>query len=188
MSPRAAPVGTRPPEVAARSAGLLLHRPAAEGVEVLIAHMGGPFWARRDAGAWSIPKGLIEDGEDPLAAALREFAEELGLSPPPGSPVELGEFRQGGGKRVVIFALGGDLDLGGLQPRRVRDGVAARLGPDAQLPRDRPGRVDGSGARARAARRGSGAGARRARAAARRGWALTRRASGHTLRDPRVVR
>lgn len=100
----------------ARSAGLLVHRPAPGGVEVLIAHMGGPFWARRDAGAWSIPKGLIDEGEDPLVAARREFAEELGLAPPPGEPVELGEFRQSGGKRVVVFALAGDLDLSGLRP------------------------------------------------------------------------
>ncbi|WP_217912922.1 NUDIX domain-containing protein [Miltoncostaea marina] len=94
-----------------RSAGLLLHRRAGEGVELLIAHMGGPFWARRDERAWSIPKGEYEDGEEPLAVALREFAEELGRPPPPGEPVELGEFRQSGGKRVVVFALEGDLDV-----------------------------------------------------------------------------
>lgn len=94
----------------ARSAGLLLHRRGPEGVEVLIAHMGGPFWARKDEGAWSIPKGEYADGEEPLAAALREFAEELGRPAPEGPTIALGEFRQAGGKRVTVFAREGDLD------------------------------------------------------------------------------
>jgi len=93
-----------------RSAGLLLHRRGAAGTEVLIAHMGGPFWARRDAAAWSIPKGLTDDGEDPLRAARREFAEEMGSPPPDGTPVALGEFRQRSGKVVVVFAQEGDFD------------------------------------------------------------------------------
>ena len=70
----------------ARSAGLLLHRGGPDGLEVLIAHMGGPFWAAKDEGAWSIPKGEYADGEEPLAAALREFAEELGGPRPRGRP------------------------------------------------------------------------------------------------------
>lgn len=94
----------------ARSAGLLLHRRGPEGVEVLIAHMGGPFWARKDEGAWSIPKGEYTDGEEPLAAALREFAEELGRPAPEGPTIALGEFRQAGGKRVSVFAREADLD------------------------------------------------------------------------------
>ena len=94
----------------ARSAGLLLHRRGPEGVEVLIAHMGGPFWARKDEGAWSIPKGEYADGEEPLAAALREFAEELGRPAPEGPTIALGEFRQAGGKRVTVFAREADLD------------------------------------------------------------------------------
>jgi len=94
-----------------RSAGLLLHRRAATGTEVLIAHMGGPFWARRDAAAWSIPKGLTDDGEDPLQAARREFTEEMGSPPPDGTPVALGEFRQRSGKVVVVFAQEGDFDI-----------------------------------------------------------------------------
>lgn len=94
-----------------RSAGLLLHRRTAAGREVLIAHMGGPFWARKDEGAWSIPKGEFEDGEQALAVALREFAEEIGSPPPPGTPVELGEFRQPSGKRITAFALEGDIDV-----------------------------------------------------------------------------
>jgi len=95
----------------ARSAGLLLYRRTRAVTEVLIAHMGGPFWARRDEGAWSIPKGECEGDEEPLAVALREFAEELGTPPPAGAVVELGEFRQPGGKRVTVFAQEGDLDV-----------------------------------------------------------------------------
>lgn len=101
--------------MAVRSAGLLLHRGAGERLEVLLAHMGGPFWSRRDEGAWSIPKGEHGDDEDPLAAALREFAEELGVPPPAGEPLLLGELRQSGGKRVTVYALAGDLDAGGIR-------------------------------------------------------------------------
>jgi predicted NUDIX family NTP pyrophosphohydrolase len=96
--------------MSSRSAGLLLHRRTASGPEVLIAHMGGPFWARRNEGAWSIPKGEYGEDEEPLAVALREFEEELGQPAPGGSPVELGEFRQASGKCVTVFALEGDLD------------------------------------------------------------------------------
>jgi predicted NUDIX family NTP pyrophosphohydrolase len=93
-----------------RSAGILLHRRGDSGTEVLLVHPGGPFFARRDAGAWSVPKGLYEEGEEPLACARREFAEELG-SPCPDGPVrELGEIRQKNGKRVTAFAVEGDLD------------------------------------------------------------------------------
>lgn len=92
------------------SAGLLLHRRCAAGLEVLLVHPGGPFWARRDAGAWSIPKGETGLGEEPLAAARREFAEELGSAPPAGEAVPLGEVRQKSGKRVVAWALAGNLD------------------------------------------------------------------------------
>lgn len=101
------------------SAGILLHRPAAGGVEVLLGHPGGPFWARKDAGAWSVPKGEHGPEEDPLAAAVREFAEELGSPPPPGDPaapgpILLGTVRQPSGKRLTVFALGGDLDAGAI--------------------------------------------------------------------------
>ena len=94
----------------ARSAGLLLHRGGPDGLEVLIAHMGGPFWAKKDEGAWSIPKGEFAEGEEPLAAALREFAEEIGRPAPEGPTVALGEFRQSNGKRVTVFAREADLD------------------------------------------------------------------------------
>lgn len=92
------------------SAGLLLWRRGSEGVEVLIGHMGGPFWARKDDGAWSIPKGEYAEGEDPLPHALREFEEELGRPAPDGADVPLGEFRQSGGKVVTVFAREGDFD------------------------------------------------------------------------------
>jgi predicted NUDIX family NTP pyrophosphohydrolase len=99
-----------------RSAGILLHRPGAAGPELLLVHPGGPFWAKRDLGAWSIPKGEYEDGEDPLACARREFAEELGSEPPDGAePVDLGEVRQKGGKVVTAWAIEGDLDAGAIR-------------------------------------------------------------------------
>jgi predicted NUDIX family NTP pyrophosphohydrolase len=96
-----------------KSAGLLLFRGAGEDLEVLLVHPGGPFWAKRDLGTWSIPKGECEDGEDPRAAAWREFAEELGSHPPStpeGAVLALGEVRQKAGKTVVAWALAGDLD------------------------------------------------------------------------------
>ena len=97
------------------SAALLLFRHAADGLEVLIAHMGGPFWARKDAGAWSIPKGEYAGDEEPLAAARREFAEEMGSPPPDGEPVALGTVKQSGGKSVTTFAVEGDFDLAGFR-------------------------------------------------------------------------
>jgi len=95
------------------SAGLLLYRIADGGVEVLIGHPGGPFWARKDDGAWSIPKGEYADGDDPWAAAQREFGEELGKPVPAGNPERLEPVKQAGGKVVTAFALQGDLDLDG---------------------------------------------------------------------------
>jgi predicted NUDIX family NTP pyrophosphohydrolase len=85
-----------------RSAGLLLYRTGASGTQLFVAHMGGPFWRRRER-AWSIPKGEYTD-EPPLEAALREFHEEIGVPAPAVPYVELGEFRQASGKRVVVFA------------------------------------------------------------------------------------
>lgn len=90
-----------------RSAGILLYR-RAPGLEVWIAHMGGPFWAKKDAGAWSIPKGLYEVGEDALAAALREFAEEMGAPAPAVDYEALGEFRYSSGKLLAVFAAEAD--------------------------------------------------------------------------------
>ncbi|MDM7854838.1 NUDIX domain-containing protein [Cellulomonas alba] len=97
--------------MASTSAALLLYR--VDPVEVLIGHMGGPFWARKDAGAWTIPKGAAEGEEDLHAAALREFAEELGMPVPDAREPDLplGEVRQRSGKRVVAWARRGTLDV-----------------------------------------------------------------------------
>jgi predicted NUDIX family NTP pyrophosphohydrolase len=92
-----------------RSAGILLYRRTRRGIEVLLGHPGGPYWARKDEGAWMVPKGALEPGEQPLEAALREFAEEVGPVPP-GDPVPLRTVRQNGGKLVQVFALEGDFD------------------------------------------------------------------------------
>ena len=91
------------------SAGLIVFRERAGALEVLLAHMGGPFWARKDEGAWSIPKGEHPASEDPRDAARREFAEELGSPAPDGELRELGTVRSGS-KVVAAFALAGDLD------------------------------------------------------------------------------
>ncbi|MEU6113503.1 NUDIX domain-containing protein [Streptomyces sp. NPDC047117] len=99
-----------------RSAGLLLYRRAGTGIEVLLAHMGGPLWARRTAGAWTVPKGEYVPPEEPLAAARREFEEELGLPPPDGPYVPLGEVRQSGGKTVTCWAAEADLDPEAIVP------------------------------------------------------------------------
>jgi predicted NUDIX family NTP pyrophosphohydrolase len=99
-----------------RSAALLVYRRRGEdGLEVLIGHMGGPFWARKDARAWSIPKGEYDGAEAPLAAARREFEEEIGSPAPQGPVTDLGELRQPGGKVIVTFAVEGDLDLSGFR-------------------------------------------------------------------------
>jgi predicted NUDIX family NTP pyrophosphohydrolase len=93
--------------MATTSAGLLPYRKLPDGgLEVLLGHMGGPFWARKDAGAWTVLKGELDPGEDPHAAALREAREELGLELPPTSDpdIELGEVRQRSGKRVLAWA------------------------------------------------------------------------------------
>jgi predicted NUDIX family NTP pyrophosphohydrolase len=100
------------------SAGLLLYR-RRDGLEVLLAHPGGPFWADRDEGAWTIPKGLVDEGEEPLAAACREFEEETGMRP--GGPfISLGETRQKAGKRVLAWACEGDADASQMKSNLVR--------------------------------------------------------------------
>ena len=103
-----------------RSAGILLFRTQNGQPEVLIAHMGGPLWSRRDAGAWSIPKGEYLDDEAPQAAARREFQEELGLPVPDGDLIELGSVKQSSGKIVTVWALRGDLDPAQVVPGTFR--------------------------------------------------------------------
>jgi predicted NUDIX family NTP pyrophosphohydrolase len=92
------------------SAGILLYRRSPAGLEVLLAHPGGPLFARKDAGHWTIPKGEVEAGEALLAVARREFEEETGHSPPDGKPIELGSIVQKGGKVVHAWAIEGDID------------------------------------------------------------------------------
>lgn len=101
------------------SAGLLLYRYRDGSVEVLLGHMGGPFWAHKDAGAWTLPKGELEDGEDAHAAAVREFTEELGTPPPDGPDIALGTVRQRAGKEVTAWAREADLDAVTLAPPTV---------------------------------------------------------------------
>jgi predicted NUDIX family NTP pyrophosphohydrolase len=98
--------------MAKRSAGILMHRGSPQSCELLLVHPGGPLWANKDEGAWSIPKGEYDDGEDPLAVAIREFTEELGRRPINGPTkfLNLGEIVQPGGKQVTAFAVAGDFD------------------------------------------------------------------------------
>ncbi|HKC27349.1 MAG TPA: NUDIX domain-containing protein [Jatrophihabitans sp.] len=98
----------------ARSAGLLLFRRTERGLEVLLGHLGGPYFAKRDAGAWSIPKGEYGPDEESLAAARREFTEEFGSAPPAGELVELGTVRQRNGKLVTAWAVEADFDAEGV--------------------------------------------------------------------------
>jgi len=107
------PVAPRTP--ALQSAGVLAFRRLA-GLELLLGHMGGPFWSRKQEGAWSVPKGLLEPGEDALTAARREFAEETGLQLPEGPLLPLGDARTSAGKTVTIWALESDVDVTGFSP------------------------------------------------------------------------
>lgn len=111
MTPR------RPASAKKRSAGLLLYKRSADGVMVLLVHPGGPFWAKKDLGSWSIPKGEYAEGDDALTAARREFVEETGHEPA-GPYQPLGEVAQAGGKRVIAWAARGDFDPATLASNR----------------------------------------------------------------------
>ena len=101
------------------SAGILLFRIGDDGLEVLIGHPGGPFWANRHEGAWSIPKGLLDPGEDARQAARREYEEETGSPVPPGPMYDLGEVELRSGKRVVAWGVEGDLDADRARSNRI---------------------------------------------------------------------
>ncbi|MBE8470736.1 NUDIX domain-containing protein [Streptomyces justiciae] len=117
------------------SAGLLLFRRTGAGVEVLLGHMGGPFFARRDAGAWTVPKGeYVADEEPAWEAARREFQEELGLAPPDGDAVPLGEVRQSNGKLVTVWAIEADLDPATVVPGTFRMEWPPRSGQEQEFP------------------------------------------------------
>jgi predicted NUDIX family NTP pyrophosphohydrolase len=126
--------------VPVRSAGILLYRRCAGGLELLLVHPGGPYWARKDAGAWSIPKGEHAEGEDALACARREFAEETGTVPPAGALVPLGEVRQRSGKRVSAWAAEGDLEPDSIRSNRFTVEWPPRSGRMQEFPEvDRAG-------------------------------------------------
>ncbi len=118
------------------SAGILLFRPAGEAFEVLLVHPGGPFWAKKDEGAWSIPKGEVGEGEEPLACALRELEEELGtsFSLAPEELIELGSVRQKGGKVVHCWAAQGEFDPGGLRSNTFTMEWPPRSGVEREFP------------------------------------------------------
>lgn len=117
-----------------RSAGLLVFRRTGGAVEVLIGHPGGPLWARRDDGAWSIPKGQYEPGETPEETARREYGEELGLPAPAGEWIDLGEARQASGKVVTIWAVEGDVDPAVIVPGTFEMEWPPRSGRRAEFP------------------------------------------------------
>jgi len=118
-----------------RSAGLLLYRRTDQGLEVLLGHMGGPFFAKRDAGAWSVPKGEYEPEEETAwDAARREFQEELGLPPPDGEALPLGEVRQTNGKIVTAWAIEADLDPATIEPGTFRMEWPPRSGQLREFP------------------------------------------------------
>lgn len=119
---------------AKRSAGLLLFRHTGQGLEVLLGHMGGPFFARRDAGAWSVPKGEYEPDETAWDAARREFREELGLAPPDGEAIGLGEVRQTNGKTVTAWAIEADLDPAAVVPGTFRMEWPPKSGRTREFP------------------------------------------------------
>ncbi|MEA5358096.1 NUDIX domain-containing protein [Amycolatopsis sp., V23-08] len=117
-----------------RSAGLLLFRGRGEDVEVLLGHMGGPFWAKKDAAAWSLPKGELDPDEPPEKAARREFEEELGLPAPEGDYVPLGEIKQSGGKVVTAWAVEADLDPAAVVPGTFSMEWPPRSGKQQEFP------------------------------------------------------
>ncbi|MGW0627347.1 NUDIX domain-containing protein [Streptomyces sp. NPDC002758] len=117
-----------------RSAGLLLFRHTENGLEVLLGHMGGPFFARKNAGAWTVPKGEYGPDETAWDAARREFREELGLPPPDGEAVPLGEVKQTGGKIVTVWAVEADLDPGAVDPGTFRMEWPPRSGKVQEFP------------------------------------------------------
>jgi len=134
ISARLASNQVRGNDVAKKSAGLILYREVAGRREVLLCHPAGPFWARKDKGAWSVPKGEFEDGEDPLSAARREFKEETGFSPASEFVRPLEPVRQAGGKLVYAWAMKFDLEPSGLKSNTFsssghRNQVATRSSP-----------------------------------------------------------
>jgi predicted NUDIX family NTP pyrophosphohydrolase len=120
-----------------RSAGILMYRRAGPELQVLLVHPGGPFWAKKDLGAWSVPKGEYGDGEEPLAAAKREFGEELGAEPAAfadGAILELGVLVQPSRKEIVAWAVEGDFDVAGLKSNTFEMEWPLKSGKKKQFP------------------------------------------------------
>ena len=122
------------------SAGILVYRREGPQTSFLLGHPGGPLWARKDLGAWMVPKGLIEPDEAPADAAIREFREETGLEPPPVAQA-LSALRQAGGKTVLCWAAEGDLDLRAFAPGRFEMEWPATIGHARFISRDRSDRL-----------------------------------------------
>ena len=123
-----------------RSAGILLYRLSGDAPEVLLVHPCGPFWARKDAGVWSIPKGEYDETEEPLACALREFEEETGTALDPEEPLDLGSVEQRSGKLVTAWAAEGDLDADSISSNTFTIEWPPRSGTTAEFPEvDRAG-------------------------------------------------
>ena len=120
-------------DVPKQSAGLLLYRRSPNGLEVFLVHPDGPFWAKKDLGSWSIPKGECAEGEDPMAAARREFTEETGFAAE-GELAELGAIRQAGGKLVTAWALEGDCDPAALRSNHCEIEWPPRSGRRMEIP------------------------------------------------------
>lgn len=97
--------------MAVQSAGILVYRKTGNGIEVMLGHPGGPYWAKKDKGSWSIPKGVYKDNEAPLEAAKREFREEIGQACPEGEFIDLGSIKLASGKIISAWAIEGDLDV-----------------------------------------------------------------------------
>jgi len=122
------------------SAGLVIFRRNKGNVEVLLGHMGAPWWAKKDVGAWTIPKGLINKGEEPLEAAKREFTEELGLQVPEGEFIELGDIEQHNNKTVTAWAIEADIDASNIKSNTFKTGWPPRSGKQQEFPEiDRAG-------------------------------------------------
>lgn len=117
-----------------RSAGILVYRRRAAKLDVLLVHPGGPFWSKKDEGAWFLPKGEIEQGEDTLAAARREFREELGSDAPVTAPLELGTVKNEGGKLIYAWALEGDIDLSSFKSNTFSMEWPPRSGKQREFP------------------------------------------------------
>ena len=117
-----------------QSAGILVYRLRETGLDVLLVHPGGPFWAKKDDGAWFIPKGEINPDEEPRTAAYREFREEVGLEPPAGDPLDLGTVKNKGGKLIYGWALAGDLDLTGFHSNTFELEWPPRSGKKREFP------------------------------------------------------